>query len=61
MLFGCIIENGSILSMKTDDIIVTFTKGILRPEHYHVGINDLFQRLVFLFNLKFHTEGVETI
>lgn len=38
MLFGYIIENGSVLSMKTDDIIVTFTK----PEHYHVGINDLF-------------------
>lgn len=44
MSFCYIIENGSInfLSMKTDDISVIVAKGVVRPEHYHVGINDLF-------------------
>lgn len=51
MMFGCIIENGSlILSMKTGDILVTFTKGVLRPECYHGGINGLFWRPVIFLN-----------
>lgn len=47
IMFDYIIEKGPlILSMKRDDISVTFTKGVLRLEHYHVGINDPIYRLV---------------
>lgn len=43
MLLGYIIEKVAlILSVKRGDISVAFTKGVLRLEHYHVVINDLF-------------------
>lgn len=49
MLLVYSIEKGSfILSMKTSDISDIFIKGVVRPEHYYVEINDLFYCLVFL-------------
>lgn len=44
MLLGYVIENDSINSEYENrwHVRVTFTKGVIRPEHYHVGINDLF-------------------
>lgn len=60
MLFGYIIENSSINSDHKNGrrFRVTVTKGVVGLEHYHVGINDLLQRLVFF---KFHTEGLGSI